>query len=358
MCLLLININQINIKRFATYFTSNKYAQHTLFWLFTVIFTCFIEYSIVHAEIWSILTKQIINVFFYAILVYFNIYFLVPNYFQDKRYPTYFILLIFSVIIITPIYLLTLYFKFYNDPIARLNLLNLQYYYYLFNFFIIGSSTVFVIIKDWILQKREKKELEKRNIQTELNFLKTQINPHFLFNTLNSLYALTLKKSDNAPEIVIKLSEMMRYMLYECNEKKVPLTNELNYLQNYIALEKLRQTQNVDIQFIVEGKVEDQMIAPLIFISFLENSFKHGLTNKLNTGFVHVYFKIDTEIIHCTIENSKPDIIPISSIDKNGGIGLENVKKRLELIYPSHHSLSIKQTNETFKVDLDIRFIE
>ena len=358
MWLLLIAIKHTDIKNYITNITANKYGQHILFWLFTVIFTCFIEYSIAHGDILSILSKQIINVFFYAILVYFNIYFLVPNYFQDKRYPTYFILLILSVIIITPIYSFTLYLKFYNDPIARANLLSFQNYYYLFNFFIIGSSTVFVIIKDWILQKREKKELEKRNIQTELNFLKTQINPHFLFNTLNSLYALTIKKSDNAPEIVIKLSEMMRYMLYECNEKKVPLSNELNYLQNYIALEKLRQTHNVDIQFIVEGKVKDQMIAPLIFISFLENSFKHGLTNKLNTGFVHVYFKIDKDIIHCTIENSKPDVIPSSAININGGIGLENVKKRLELIYPNNHSLSIKETAETFKVDLDIRFIE
>lgn len=346
------------IRRFSTYLTANKYGQHTLFWLFTIIFTCFIDYSISHGDIWSILLKQLINIFFYAVLVYFNIYFLVPNYFQDKRYPTYFILLIFSVIIITPIHSFTLYLKFYNEPIDRANLLKLKDYYYLFNFFIIGSSTVFVIIKDWIIQKREKKELEKRNIQTELNFLKTQINPHFLFNTLNSLYALTIKKSDNAPEIVIKLSEMMRYMLYECNEKQVPLSKELNYLQNYISLEKLRQSKNVDIQFIVEGNVENQTIAPLVFISFLENAFKHGLNNILEAGFVHVYFKIDKDIIHCTLENSKPGKVVNTNIKKDGGIGLENVRKRLEMIYPNNHSLKIKETDETFKVDIDIRFNE
>jgi LytS/YehU family sensor histidine kinase len=147
-------------------------------------------------------------------------------------------------------------------------------------------------------------------------------------------------------------------MLYECNEKQVPLSKELTYLENYISLEKLRQSKNVDIQFIVEGVIENQTIAPLIFISFLENAFKHGLNNILDAGFVHVYFKVDKELIHCTLENSKPEKPANGNNKKVGGIGLENVQKRLEMIYPNNHSLKIKETDETFRVDIDIRFIE
>ena len=189
------------------------------------------EYSTTHGRIDAIMLKQFINLVFYAIMAYANIYYLIPHYFQDKRYPAYFIILVLFVIIITPIYSFFLYIIAINDELERYEMLKLKNYYYFFNFFIIGTSTVFVIIKDWIFQKREKRELENKNIQSELNFLKSQINPHFLFNTLNSLYALTLKKSDKAPNIVIKLSEMMRYMLYECNEKFVPLEKEIFYLK-------------------------------------------------------------------------------------------------------------------------------
>src|SRR5690606_19817355 len=114
--------------------------------------------------------------------------------------------------------------------------------------------------------QREKKELEKQTMQSELRFLKSQINPHFLFNTLNNLYALTLKKSEKAPEIVLKLSEMMRYMLYECNEKYVPLSKEVAYMQNYIELEKLRQGKGADMSFEIHGEIRDQKITPLLLV--------------------------------------------------------------------------------------------
>ena len=121
---------------------------------------------------------------------------------------------------------------------------------------------------DWARQLRERQVLQTQTMQSELRFLKSQINPHFLFNTLNNLYALTLKKSDKAPEIVIKLSEMMRYMLYDCNEKRVPLSKEVKYIKNYLDLEGLRQGKNVTINFETEGSITDQKIAPLLFIPF------------------------------------------------------------------------------------------
>jgi LytS/YehU family sensor histidine kinase len=191
-------------------------------------------------------------------------------------------------------------------------------------------------------------------MQSELKFLKSQINPHFLFNTLNSIYALTLKKSDKAPEIVIKLSEMMRYMLYECNERLVPLSKEVLYVRNYVDLEMLRQGQKVRIDFRVEGDIHDQKIAPLIFTPFLENSFKHGV-NQISEGFVDILLEVQDENVILQIENSKPPKPQVVNHKKpSGGIGLANVKRRLDLLYPESYVLNITEEPDRYKVYLNL----
>lgn len=208
---------------------------------------------------------------------------------------------------------------------------------------------------DWFKQLREKQELETQTMQSELRFLKSQINPHFLFNTLNNLYALTLKKSDKAPEIVIKLSEMMRYMLYECNEKSVPLHKEVNYLKNYLDLEQLRQHDNIQINFRVDGHVSDQQIAPLLFIPFLENSFKHGLNTQLKDGFVNIHLQVAEKSVDFKIENSKGQTVARPDNRPSGGIGLVNVRRRLNLLYPERYHLKVSNTPNTFAVHLTIQ---
>ena len=209
-------------------------------------------------------------------------------------------------------------------------------------------------------QRCEKQELEKQTMQSELRFLKSQINPHFLFNTLNNLYALTLKKSDKAPEIVIKLSEMMRYMLYECNEKRVMLSKEVNYIKNYIDLESLRQGKNVKINFQLIGDAGHRMIAPLMFTPFLENSFKHGVGNLIANGFVNIKLSVNGDDVDFYIENSKPDKPPTSihKDKRSGGIGLVNVQKRLNLLYPEKYDLQIKDTPNAYAVHLKINLDE
>ena len=227
-------------------------------------------------------------------------------------------------------------------------------YQFLITFFIAGSSTIFKIITDWVRYLREKQELQTQTMQSELRFLKSQINPHFLFNTLNNLYALTLKKSDKAPEIVIKLSEMMRYMLYECNEKSVLLSKEVNYLKNYLDLERLRQGKNVEIRFDIKGNIGDLQIAPLMFIPFLENSFKHGLNNHISKGFVDIRLNVEEKNIHFYIENSKPDSLPIQDHRRSGGIGLVNIHRRLNLLYPNQYQLEIDDNPNSYAVNLQI----
>jgi len=192
-------------------------------------------------------------------------------------------------------------------------------------------------------------------MQTELRFLKSQINPHFLFNTLNNLYALTLKKSDEAPEIVIKLSEMMRYMLYECNEKRVLLSKEIHYIRNYLDLERIRQGKNVNITFTVEGSANNEEIAPLLFIPFLENAFKHGLSNQIDHGFVDIRMHIEKDMVSFFIENTKAPVRPQADPNrKSGGIGLVNVHRRLNLIYPEKYDLRIDNHPNTYAVELTI----
>lgn len=297
--------------------------------------------------------RKLINIAFYILVVYVNLEYLIPKFLSQKNFMTYCLLLLAMVAVFTPIKVLLLYIT-YDEVDPREFLIMNQQYIFLLLFMIAGGSTVIKIISDWQRHQRDRKDLETQRMQSEIKFLKSQINPHFLFNTLNSLYALTLKKSDKAPEIVIKLSEMMRYMLYECNERRVPLMKEVNYIQNYLDLEKLRQSGHSDIQFKVEGQVTDQTIAPLIFIPFLENSFKHGLNHQLGDGYVHVVMKVLENKLLLRILNSKPVRKPLPPEKANGGIGLANVQRRLNLLYPNQYRLDIQDSEKEHIVELSL----
>ncbi len=332
---------------------TTRIVYHALFWFSLLLLLIFIE-GVGH-DFWFTLSNELINVFFYALVVYFNLFYLIPNYLNKSKIFTYLGLLILVTIIITPLKVIVLYFKFADQPALQATLVHNQNLYFLSTFLIGGASTVFNIMTDWARGLRNKSQLEKETIQSELQFLKSQINPHFLFNTLNNLYALTLKKSEKAPEIVIKLSEMLRYMLYECNEKYVPLFKEINYLSNYLDLEKLRQGQHVEITLSVEGNPGNLRIAPLMFITFLENCFKHGLSHHISKGYVHTTIRIENHTVDFQVTNSKPDSLPNQEHRRPGGIGLVNVKRRLALLYPRKHELTITDSPNSFTVQLIIR---
>ena len=331
---------------------NRQVAYHALFWLGFLLLLTLTEGT--GQGFLFTLSNEVVNIFFYGLIVYFNLFYLIPNYLTKKRFLTYCGLLILSTVLITPLKVLAFYFKFSEYPQAQAELLKNMNWYFLVTFFIAGSSTIFKIIADWARQLREKQELQTQTMQSELRFLKSQINPHFLFNTLNNLYALTLKKSDKAPEIVIKLSEMMRYMLYECNEKQVLLSKEVHYIRNYLDLERLRQGKTVEINFDVEGDIADQKIAPLMFIPFLENSFKHGLSNQISTGFVNIRLTVKEHYVHFFIENSKPDTPPKQDSRRSGGIGLVNIHRRLNLLYPNQYKLEIEDSPRSYAVNLKL----
>jgi hypothetical protein len=333
-------------------FLSKKIVYHSLFWLTMLLLLTLVEGS--SNGLLFTFSNEVINLFFYAAIIYFNLFYLIPKYLSKNKFPAYLGLLILSTIIITPLKIFTFYFKFHQHPNLQQDIINNQVNFFLLTFFIAGASTIGKIISDWMRHMREKQELETQTMQSELRFLKSQINPHFLFNTLNNLYALTLKKSDRAPDIVIKLSEMMRYMLYECNERRVLLSNEVNYIRNYLDLERLRQGKNVEINFEVEGMITTQKIAPLMFTPFLENSFKHGLSNHISKGFVNIQLKADQNFVHFHIENSKPETKPVQIHPRSGGIGLVNLQRRLDLVYPGKYHLKVDDIPNAYGVTMDI----
>ncbi|MDH3648143.1 MAG: histidine kinase [Saprospiraceae bacterium] len=329
-----------------------KWIAHGLFWLFLLIVLIVSDFQ--QAGWPRVLYNKLTDVTFYALLIYVNLLYLIPNYLSKKKFWIYVGLLLLSVVLLTPIKIAIQVMLFSDEPSFQLYFIRNQSYYFLSMFLIGGSSTLYSIISDWFIHQSEKLELQTQTMQSELNFLRSQVNPHFLFNTLNNLYALTLKKSDDAPQIVLKLSEMMRYMLYECNERKVSLKREISYLKNYLDLERLRQHDMIDINLNIRGEIKDQKIAPLLFIPFLENSFKHGLNHQLHHGYVNIDINVESGHLTFHIVNSKTPSQPRQSHRKSGGIGLVNVQRRLNLIYPDNYLLRIQNQPNTYSVNLEL----
>ena len=329
---------------------------HAAFWFVLVCALSLSEMQGNNASLMHYFTNELVNVFFYAVIYYVNSEFLIPNYLKPNKFFHYLVGLIATALIITPIKIFVLYQKYQFFPENQETLISNQSYYYLLSLMTAGVSTLVKISSDWFRNTQTQRDLETRTMQTELNFLKSQINPHFLFNTLNSLYALTLKKSDAAPEVVIKLSEMMRYMLYECNEPEVPLSKEVNYIRNYLDLERLRH-KDLDIKFEVEGSTGDLKIAPLIFIAFIENAFKHGASNHISAGFVHIHIFLEGGELNLYVENSKPEKQPTQEHRRSGGIGLVNVRRRLDILYEKNYNLEVQDKPNTYGINLWMKIL-
>lgn len=196
-------------------------------------------------------------------------------------------------------------------------------------------------------------EIKVEKLQTEVNYLRSQINPHFLFNALNNLYALTIKKSDQAPAVVLKLSELMEYMLYESDADLVPLEREINYLRNYLDLEKIRYGSDADIQLTVTGEEGRCKLPPFLILPVVENAFKHGIRKSINHTYLHIGMQITDKLI-VKVTNNKANL---PTDGETGGIGLANLKKRLELLYPDKHTLTVVNGPIQFEVILKLELL-
>ncbi|MFY0687863.1 MAG: histidine kinase [Cyclobacteriaceae bacterium] len=338
----------------------NRVIQHISFWMFFVVFFSLL-YGSFNDDYWLQFLCQLIVLPSKLIPTYLVLYVLMPRYLLKEKYVQFIVLLLLSFLIGGAIeWTLSFHFErpllfsgedwggFWSPAKFIKNST------YVYPFVLVAFTIKFS--KHWYNQQQQRQELMKGKLEAELKFLKTQLHPHFLFNTLNNLYALTLKKSDAAPELVLKLSDLMDYMLYECDTDRVPLEREIQFVHNYFEVEKLRYGQRLKLTLDVQGKSVGKKIAPLIFLPFLENAFKHGISVDLEEAFIDFKLIIGDQHLELFIVNSKGNM-PTPS--KNNGIGLKNVIRRLELQYGSeNYLLTTEGENSYFKLYLKLKNVQ
>jgi len=331
---------------------------HILFWVCGISFFVFTARNNNHFNLQHVLVVWVLYGAINISLFYLNFLLLIPRLLTIKKYGLY----SFSVVGAILIYGLAKYgiaLAFAKDILLMGprsphpgELESFGSYFMstvIVSIIFLFLSFVLKLGTDWIVNDRVQRDLENQRLSAELAFLKSQINPHFLFNSLNSIYSLAYQKSDTTPEAILKLSEIMRYMLYECNDNKVDLSRELQYLQNFIDLQKIRFANKAFIDFKIEGKVRNQKIVPLLLISFIENAFKHGVANDMLSP-IRLLITLDDEHLHFYIQNKKHN----NNKDASGGIGLSNVKRRLDLLYPGKYNLDIRDQFDTYTCELSL----
>ncbi|MDQ6481119.1 histidine kinase [Dyadobacter sp. LHD-138] len=334
---------------------SLKYALvHTAYWIFITGFFIYEKrYLIYKASMPYFVICVTARILLLILVAYLNLNYFLPKYLLKKRYYQYFTAVILSILGYLFVQCL---FDFYLygyviGPMRNSNWIETLSYNFFSTLWYLGLMLALKLSIDWYAQQRILQKITVEKLQAEVNFLRSQVNPHFLFNVLNNLYALTLKKSDLAPEVVLKLSEMMEYMLYDSDGSKVLLQKEIGYLNTYIALEKIRFSDHSDIILNVSGDINGQEIAPLLLLPLIENAMKHGVSQQTTRGWLHGKLHVTKSSVRLTVENSKPGTRAGHS---KGGIGLDNLRQRLELLYPAKHTLAIEDKGNSFSADLQI----
>jgi LytS/YehU family sensor histidine kinase len=289
--------------------------------------------------------------------VYGNIFYLIPKLILRKRYKTYIgviiVILVLVYIIRTGLNYTFVTKELWPEAEVPTSFFDVDHIIavILGELYVISFVLSIKFLVDWFLEKRRNEDLAKLQMNTELKYLRTQIQPHFFFNTLNNLYALTLKKSDNAPRLVIKLSDMMQYILYEVKGSKASLLQEINHINNFIDIERLRFGDGVEAELDITGDIEDVYVPPLLFLSFVENCFKHG-----KRGNEKIKVKMSFEIVNKgylefrLMNNFNPNL----NQDKSNGIGIINAKRRLNLLFSKDFILDTFIKEDTYNLFLKI----
>ncbi|WP_316801667.1 sensor histidine kinase [Pedobacter nototheniae] len=307
----------------------------------------------------GILTVKLITLIFPLCIFYINFLVLVPKLVRPKKILFYIISIFALFAALAPLhqyiygYILPKKFGWYSyvytDKLTFwLSFQTLLFENYVYIFFSIAISYV----NEFFETQKKQQELAKEQALTELAYLKSQINPHFLFNTLNDIYALTYQQAKQAPEAVLKLSALLRYMLKESNDRFALIEKEISYLRNVIELFEIGQKGMANVKLEITGTMAQQQIAPLILINFIENAFKHGVTNDPQNP-IYIMVAINPNHLDFKVVNKKNN----DQKDKTSGIGLANVQRRLSLIYPNRHKLQIIDENDTFTVTLKLDWI-
>lgn len=289
---------------------------------------------------------------------YFNSYYLIPKYLKKKKYTQYIALFILNLAISPLIIVFGFFASFKFDPEILSYFFSSDAFFptiYASSFSTIVAIMIFHMTTDWIATQQKNRQLEKEKLETELKFLRSQFNPHFLFNTINSIFFLIHKDQDKASDSLAKFSDLLRYQLYECNENRIELKKEIDYLKNFIELEKLRQSEHLKIQCSIDEKNLHGVIAPFILMPFVENAFKHVSKIPDYPNFIHCELSQNENNLQFIVENSiQPEQFKSAEVKPYSGIGLENVKRRLDLLYPEKYQLNLNEQDQQFSVKLNL----
>ncbi len=339
---------------------------HIGFWTIYLLINGYIEVALVNYSYFDLpLSEQLYKGFMPQLIAllpkiactYFIVYYAIPRYLNSRNLGRTILEVILALVVAIAVYRLLIqevifpyiYQEVYEQQ-DRSKLLPRQIWTALEFFSVIGIAGSIKFLRLRLASVEREQQLTQEKLQSELNYLRAQTNPHFLFNTLNNIYALARKKSDQTAEVVIRLSKILRFMLYECSAPTIPIGKEIKVIKDYIELEKLRYNQRISVSFQTDIDDENQELAPLLLLPFVENAFKHGLSESRFTAEVRIELRLKNGQLQFCVSNTIEEE-PASVSD---GIGLTNVKRQLNLLYPNSHDLNIAVKDACFRVELKI----
>jgi two-component system, LytTR family, sensor kinase len=325
---------------------------HVLFWVITIGFHIYTRLPLISkASFGQFFIEIILRNSLLALVIYTNLLGLIPALLQKRKFIAY------GVSLVALLFSYSLFKNAHDVYLAsqmpfksNLSFFSNTFYNFSIALFYLTFSVGLYLSKEWYFQREKLQQIELENLNTELAYLKNQINPHFLFNSLNTVYFQIDKSNSEARDTLLKFSEMLRFQLYECNGKEIGLEKEVGYLQNYVDLQRIRKDENYKIEFSISSNLKDATIAPLLLIPFVENAFKHSSHFTNRTNEVNIQIERNEDLFSFHIANTKENQKEI----RTSGIGIKNVKRRLELQYPGKHILNVKETEDWYDVQLTI----
>lgn len=333
---------------------------HLMFWTLFVLIGSFVLSYQQNFPYFFFLINFLVHLPVYILFTYGVVYFLVPSFLLNRKYWQFFLSLLVSVVVATFLRILSGKYVcgnlFKTNGIHSIEWLNADFFLLNLIWILVPLIlfSMFKNYKDWVDNKAIVNESERNRLVAELQLLKAQLNPHFLFNTLNNLYLLALQKSDKTPMVISKISDFFYYIIYECNAVEVPVSKEIKLIDDYILLEELRYSNHLSVIFQKDIDSADFRIPPMLLYSFVENCFKHGSSSDLKMPWIRLLIRIRKNYLEFEASNSIPSANCVND-QITEGIGLSTIKRRLELIYPKNHQLIIRKENCTFFVRLVIQ---
>lgn len=326
--------------------------RHLLFWLVHIPIFSFL-FKLPGTPYWHMHLLSALWVPVFILYAYPVMYFLIPRFLLREKFlffslalivwaiGGYFLNYLFRLYVLFPVSD-SLGYSAQKNPWAPTSYLSMNV--------MAGFACMIILFKFWIKKQQDYLSAEREKAVIELQLLKSQVHPHFLFNTLNNIYSFSLTNSEKTPSMILKLSSLLSYILYDCTASEVLLEKEIEIMRNYMDLEKERYANKLDISVNIEGDIRDKTITPLLLLPFLENAFKHGTSEQMERPWLSMDLSVKQQQLSCKIINSKNAVIA----SQKGGIGIENVRKRLAYLYPGRHRLSISSEEDFFAVTLQL----